>query len=170
MATLATETIKLPASLAPDRLEKFLGWGAIVLLAAMLAAIARGRPDWAEIPWQVWAHLTAIGTALALSPVMMWNRRGDARHRKLGYVWVTAMALAAIITFDMRLINHGRFSIIHILSVWTLIQLPIIVLSARAHNHARHRRSVRGMLIGALLIAGFFTFPFERMLGKWLFG
>ena len=90
--------------------------------------------------------------------------------RKLGYVWVTAMALAAIITFDMRLINHGRFSIIHILSVWTLIQLPIIVLSARAHNHARHRRSVRGMLIGALLIAGFFTFPFERMLGKWLFG
>ena len=34
---------------------------------------------------------------------------------------------------------------------------------------ARHRRSVHGMVIGALLIAGFFTFPFNRLLGAWLF-
>jgi uncharacterized membrane protein len=29
---------------------------------------------------------------------------------------------------------------------------------------------VRGMVTGALLVAGFFTFPFGRMLGAWLFG
>jgi len=29
---------------------------------------------------------------------------------------------------------------------------------------------VRGLIIGALLIAGFFTFPFHRLLGHWLFG
>ena len=28
---------------------------------------------------------------------------------------------------------------------------------------------VRGLVIGALLIAGFFTFPFNRLLGSWLF-
>jgi uncharacterized membrane protein len=33
----------------------------------------------------------------------------------------------------------------------------------------RHRRSVRAMVTGALLIAGFFTFPFNRLLGHWLF-
>lgn len=25
-------------------------------------------------------------------------------------------------------------------------------------------------IIGALLLAGFFTFPFDRLLGRWLFG
>jgi uncharacterized membrane protein len=33
----------------------------------------------------------------------------------------------------------------------------------------RHRRGVRAMVTGALLIAGFFTFPFDRLLGHWLF-
>jgi uncharacterized membrane protein len=35
---------------------------------------------------------------------------------------------------------------------------------------ARHRRTIRALVIGALLVAGFFTFPFGRMLGVWLFG
>lgn len=58
---------------------------------------------------------------------------------------------------------------IHILSVWTVIQVPIIWWTARNHKIARHRSAVRGMVFGALLIAGFFTFPFDRMLGRWLF-
>jgi len=28
----------------------------------------------------------------------------------------------------------------------------------------------RFLAVGALLIAGFFTFPFDRPLGRWLFG
>lgn len=64
----------------------------------------------------------------------------------------------------------GRFSVIHILSLWTLVQVPVIWWSARTHDVARHKGSVRGMVIGALLTAGFFTFPFGRLLGRWLFG
>ena len=37
--------------------------------------------------------------------------------------------------------------------------------AARTHKVALHRSSVRGMVTGALLIAGFFTFPFGRLLG-----
>ena len=51
-----------------------------------------------------------------------------------------------------------------------MIQVPIIVWNARAHNVRRHRTDVRAMVTGALLIAGFFTFPFNRLLGQWLFG
>jgi uncharacterized membrane protein len=80
------------------------------------------------------------------------------------------MFLTALISLDIRMINRGGFSFIHILSVWTLIQVPIIVWSARTHDVARHRSAVRGMVFGALLIAGFFTFPFNRLLGSWLFG
>jgi hypothetical protein len=54
-------------------------------------------------------------------------------------------------------------------SAWTLVQVSLIVRAARAHDVARHRRRVRGMVTGALLISGFFTFPFGRMLGSWLF-
>jgi uncharacterized membrane protein len=45
-----------------------------------------------------------------------------------------------------------------------------MIWAARTHRYAAHRRAVRGMVTGALLIAGFFTFPFGRLLGHWLFG
>jgi uncharacterized membrane protein len=80
------------------------------------------------------------------------------------------MLATALVSFGVRGINQGSFSFIHILSVWTAIQVPIIVWSARAHRIKRHRSAVRGMVTGALLIAGFFTFPFDRLLGHWLFG
>lgn len=79
------------------------------------------------------------------------------------------MFLTALVSFAIRETSHGNFSLIHILSVFTLVQVPIIVWSARTHRVAIHRRAVRGMVIGALLIAGFFTFPFDRLLGHWLF-
>lgn len=158
------------ALLAPGRSDHVLGAGALVVLAAMLAAIARGSAEWAKIPGVVWFHLATIAVALVLTPVLLWQRRGTPRHRKLGYVWVTAMALTAFDSLFIRLIGRGGFSVIHILSVWTLIQVPLIVIAARRHDWRRHRGAVRGMVIGALLIAGFFTFPFDRLLGRWLFG
>ena len=147
-----------------------LAGGAVILLCCMIAAIAKGRADWPGVPPMVWAHLATIAVALALTPVMLLRPRGDARHRTLGWVWSGALLFTALSTFFIRLTNHGNFSFIHILSVWTLVQVPIIVWSARTHDVARHRSAVRGMVFGALLIAGFFTFPFDRLLGRWLFG
>ena len=79
------------------------------------------------------------------------------------------MTMTAITSFNIAGLQGGGWSVIHILSVWTLIQVPRIVLHARAHRHAQHRSAVRGMVLGALVIAGFFTFPFDRLLGHWLF-
>jgi uncharacterized membrane protein len=56
------------------------------------------------------------------------------------------------------------------LSLFVLVMVPRLILQARAHNVAGHRSTVRGLVIGALLIAGFFTFPFNRLLGQWLLG
>jgi uncharacterized membrane protein len=150
--------------------DKLLAGVAGFLLLMVSAAIARGHSEWQEIPGNVWAHITTIYVALALTPLMLLRRRGDRLHRRLGYVWVVAMALTAALTFDLHLINPGSYSFIHILSGWTLIQVPLIVIRARQHDIVRHRRAVRGMVIGALLVAGFFTFPFGRLMGNWLFG
>ncbi|QNA85603.1 DUF2306 domain-containing protein [Sphingomonas sp. So64.6b] len=171
MATLAdTNPTPRPKSLAPDIFERVLAFAAIALLLVVLVALAKGHAQWGLLPWQVWAHLATVLTALALTPVMLLRRRGDRPHRMLGTLWVAAMILTALISLDIRLTNPGGFSIIHVLSAWTLIQVPIIWWSARTHNLVRHRRAVRGMVLGALIIAGFFTLPFGRLLGTWLFG
>jgi uncharacterized membrane protein len=147
-----------------------LGAISIVLLGFVLAALARGAAHWGQLPWVLWLHLATMIATLALTPAILWMRRATRLHRRLGYAWVTALAVTALDSFAIRMTNHGGLSLIHILSVVTLVALPMLVTSARRHQHARHRRVVRELVIGALLTAGFFTFPFHRMLGSWLFG
>jgi uncharacterized membrane protein len=156
-------------STAPDRLERALGLLALVMLGFILAALVKGMADWPTIPAIIWLHLATIMLALALTPMLLWRPRGTAGHRQLGYVWSAAMLLTAIDSLFVTTSRPGHFSPIHILSVATIVLVPVLVISARRHNLARHRRTVRGMIIGALLIAGFFTFPFDRLLGHWLF-
>ncbi|WP_239016648.1 DUF2306 domain-containing protein [Sphingorhabdus pulchriflava] len=155
---------------APNRSERILGALVVVLLAAALAAVIKGRAQWGQIPWQVWVHLLTIGIALVITPAMMWLKRGDRVHRILGRIWAISMFVTAILSFDIRLINQGGLSYIHILSVITLVGVPVLVISARRRDLQRHRGQARGFVIGALLVAGFFTFPFNRLLGGWLFG
>jgi uncharacterized membrane protein len=155
--------------LTPDLFEKCLALGAAIILAAVVTAIVKGRAEWGEIPLRLWGHLATICLALILTPVMLLRKRGDPLHRQLGWLWASAMFLTALVTLFIRGANHGGFSVIHILSVFTLTQVPLIVWSAKTHNIVRHRRSVRAMVLGALLIAGFFTFPFDRLMGHWLF-
>lgn len=169
MATIATTRAKPPKPLSADRFEQLLAAGAMILLAFVVVALAKGMPYWGKIPATVWAHLGTMIVALALTPVMLLRRRGDRPHRVLGTIWVAAMLLSALISFSVRNANHGNFSFIHILSAWVVIQVPFLWWSARTHRVAQHRGSVRGMVLGALLIAGFFTFPFNRMLGQFLF-
>jgi uncharacterized membrane protein len=83
---------------------------------------------------------------------------------------MTAMFVTAVFSLFVRQSNHGRFSLIHILSVFVILAVPRAIWTAKTHRIAQHRLAIRGMVTGSLLIAGFFTFPFGRMLGVWLFG
>ncbi len=171
MASVAEAAPRRPkVSLAPGLFDRLLAFASLLLLAAVLAALWKGRAEWGLVPAFVWAHIATIVLAVVLTPVMLLRRRGDRLHRRLGWVWGSAMALTALFTFGIRGINQGAFSLIHILSTWTLIQVPLIVWTARTHQHRHHRNAVRGMVAGALLVAGIFTFPFDRLLGQWLFG
>lgn len=157
-------------SIRPERIDRILSVGAILLLIAITAAIAKGHEQWGRVPTLIWLHLLTILVAVALTPVMLLRARGDRKHRAIGKVWIVAMLATAVTSLFIHMSGPGRFSVIHILSAWTLVQVPLIWRTARRHNMVRHRRAVHGMVIGALLIAGFFTFPFHRLLGSWLFG
>jgi uncharacterized membrane protein len=167
MATVAGRAQAKP--LAADGYEKFLAVAALALLLTVLVALARGHAHWGIVPVLVWAHLATILPALALTPVMLLRPRGDKNHRLLGKLWVAAMFLTAAISFGVRESHHGSLSFIHLISAYVIVAAPLIWWTARNHHVARHRTQVRGMVTGALLIAGFFTFPFGRMLGSWLF-
>jgi uncharacterized membrane protein len=174
MATSANQAVPLSQRLLPNAL---LAVASAVLALAALLAIARGQPQWGEVPPLVWLHLVNILVATSLTPVMLLRRKGDGRHRRLGYVWVSAMLMTAAtsLAFSTREpagwgVFTGDFSPIHLLSIFVLVQVPRIVNAARQHDRIGHERGVRGIVVGALLVAGFFTFPFGRMLGGWLLG
>lgn len=156
--------------LAVTWFDRLLSLGTVAILSATVIAIVQGRDEWHLMPLNVWLHLSTIIVALALTPVMLLRRRGDRLHRRLGMLWLATMGITAVISFDIRLIIEGQFSPIHILSAVTLFAVPRIYWTARNHRVAQHRNAVRTMVLGALLIAGFFTFPFNRMLGQWLMG
>ena len=174
-----------PSTPAPGSLpwgQRLLPNGLLALASGALAlaaiiAIARGRPQWGLVPPLVWVHLVSILIATGLTPVMLLRRKGTRNHRRLGYVWVGAMMATAVTSlfFSTRVpggwgVFTGDFSFIHLLSVLVIVQVPRIVQRARAHDREGHESAVRAIVIGALLVAGFFTFPFNRLLGVWLLG
>lgn len=155
--------------LAADAYEKLLALAAVILFGTITVALAKGYSRWGEVPAVIWGHLVTVLLALVLTPTMLLRPRGDALHRVLGRIWVAAMFLTAVESFFVRFTNPGRFSVIHIISAYVVIAAPLIWWTAHTHRIASHRRQVRGMVTGALLIAGFFTLPFGRLLGRWLF-
>lgn len=172
MATRTAVPVETPrlSPFAPDTYERLLSAAALLLLGAVAISLVKGRAEWPQVPPTIWFHLVTIIVALALTPTMLLRPRGDRIHRRLGWVWASAMMVTALSTFAIRTIHPGQLWLIHILSAWTVIQVPLLVWRARTHNVARHRAAVRGMVTGALLIAGIFTFPFNRLMGHWLFG
>jgi uncharacterized membrane protein len=156
-----------------------LAAASFVMALAALAAIVRGAGRWGMLPPIGWVHLLTILVATFLTPLMLLRRKGDRPHRALGYVWSAAMLLTAATSLFFKVrggnvssmgVFSGDFSPIHILSVIVLVMVPLAVVRARRHDRAGHESAIRGIVIGALLVAGFFTFPFGRLLGTWLFG
>ena len=117
----------------------------------------------------VWAHLGSVMMALPIGIAQLLLPKGTFRHRTMGYIWVGLMLFTALVSFTIHTINPGGLSPIHIFSVLTLITAPNIVWQARRHNVAKHQRAVLTLMLGALAIAGLFTFLPGRALGTLVF-
>lgn len=152
----------------PGPMDYVLSAGCVAMLVAMALAIWRGQDQLAQLNFTYPLHFGTLAIALSITPVMLLRAKGDRLHRTLGYIWIAAMVTTAIDTFFIRDINAGGFSLIHLLSVLTLIVCWRIVASARKGDHAAHRKHVLGIVIGALLVAGTFTFMFDRLFARWI--
>jgi uncharacterized membrane protein len=92
-------------------------------------------------------------------------------HRTLGWIWVGLMALVAGSSFWIHQIRLlGPWSPIHLLSILTLLMLPLAVWKAHRHRVADHRRIMILLFSGALVIAGLFTLLPGRIMHAVVFG
>jgi uncharacterized membrane protein len=112
-------------------------------------------------PIVVQVHAVVALCLVILTLVLFSFKRGSRLHRILGWIWVIAMGCVAISSFWISTIQQfGPFSLIHLLSVFTLASLVINVHAARMHNVKAHQRGMKSLVFGALLVAGAFTiFP-----------
>jgi uncharacterized membrane protein len=116
-------------------------------------------------------HALPAIAAFVLGAIQLAAPKGTLPHRVLGWIWVVLMALTALSSFFIHTIcTVGPFSVIHLLSVVTLLVLPLGVLRARRRDIRGHRRIMLLLFLGALLVAGIFTFMPERIMHDVAFG
>jgi uncharacterized membrane protein len=116
-------------------------------------------------------HAFAAMTAFALGIVQLSAPKGTLPHRTIGWVWVTLMALVSLSSFWIHQLRlWGPWSPIHLISIFTLVTLPLAVWAAHRHAVERHRRAMTTIFFGALVIAGLFTVVPGRIMYKVVFG
>ena len=116
-------------------------------------------------------HAFAAMSAFVLGLVQFAAPKGTLPHRTIGFIWVALMAIIAISSFWIHSIRlWGPFSPIHLISIFTLVMLPLAVLHAHNHRVMQHRKAMISIFVGALLIAGGFTFLPGRIMHTLAFG
>ncbi|MCL4184294.1 MAG: DUF2306 domain-containing protein [Burkholderiaceae bacterium] len=105
-------------------------------------------------------HVVSAGAALVLGAWQLIAAKRGLRHRGIGYLWLGAMALTALSSFGLRsqlgFAWLGGFSLIHGLSLFTLLSLVMAARSAIRREFGAHRRWVLGAY-GGLAGAGLFA-------------
>jgi uncharacterized membrane protein len=151
-------TLRLVARLAAANIDSF---GSNVMNLAPLLNAAPAIP----------LHAFAAMTAFVLGTVQLAAPKGTLPHRTLGWIWIALMAMVAGSSFWIHQIRLlGPWSPIHLLSIFTLVMLPLGVWMAHRHRVADHRRIMILMFSGALVIAGLFTLLPGRIMHAVVFG
>jgi uncharacterized membrane protein len=116
-------------------------------------------------------HALAALAAFVLGVVQFAAPKGTLPHRTIGWIWVTLMLAVAASSFWIHQIKlWGPWSPIHLLSIFTLIMLPLGVWRAHSHRVRDHRNIMIGLFSGALIIAGLFTLLPGRIMHTVVFG
>ena len=94
-------------------------------------------------------HLAAVVPAVAIGIAQMVMTKGTRVHRWMGWTWVLAMVVVAVSSFWILELRKGAgWSVIHLLSVWTLISLACAIWFIRRGNVRAHKGFMAGTLLG----------------------
>jgi len=148
---------------------------ATVLLALCIYAVIRWMLGFAPAtPWvrdaALATHLITVIPAIPLGAYVILSRKGGARHKLLGKIWLTLMFITAISTIFIRNVNDGQFSWIHLFTLLTFVAVPRAIITARQGLIEAHKKHLRNFFLGALVIAGLTAFAPGRTMWQWAFG
>ncbi len=117
------------------------------------------------------AHAYAAFLAIGLGGAQLALAKGTARHRAFGWAWVATMLFVAGSSMFIHSIRlWGPFSPIHLLSIFTLIVVPLAVAAAVRGRVDAHAKAMRAIYILALVVTGLFTFFPGRIMYSVAFG
>jgi len=86
---------------------------------------------------------------------LFFSTKGDPLHRLVGRIWVGLMLYVSVTSFWIREIRHGQFSLLHILSIVTIVSVSLGIRDARRGNIRSHVGNMRGSWIGLCVAGGF---------------
>lgn len=119
----------------------------------------------------VQVHVVSAVAAFFLGGAILWKRKGTAKHRLHGRIWVGLMVVTAMSSFFIHeLRTWGLFSPIHLISVATLVSLAWAIHAIRKGRVRSHKYSMQGTYVGGLVIAGGFAFMPGRLMNRIVFG
>lgn len=112
-------------------------------------------------------HTLAATAALVIGAAVLVLPKGTARHRMTGRIGAIALLITALTSF--AIMRQGSLSIIHLLSVVTLVSLAVGYRAIRARRIASHAGWMRGAWFG-LVGAAVFTLLPGRIMYQVVFG
>ena len=122
-------------------------------------------------PTAIQIHAFAAISAFVIGLVQLYRTKGTPSHRATGYVLAAIMVVVAASGFWIHEIRlWGPWSPIHLLSIFTLVMLPVGVWYARRHIVVGHKWTMISIFVGALVIAGIFTLVPGRIMSAVVFG
>lgn len=142
-------------------------------VAAMALSARPHAPDLAllmSLSPAIKIHLAAAVAALLLGGVLMTVRKGRTFHRVAGWVWVALALTTAGASLFITGLNRGSWSLLHLLTGWVLIILPLAVAWARRREIQRHRKTMMSLFYGGFAINLFIAFIPGRTLWTMFLG
>lgn len=129
------------------------------------------RPEvFLATPPSVQIHVAGVVTAIVIGILVLALRKGTGLHRLLGWIWVLAMATAALTSLVMIRDFGNGVSPLHVFTLITVVSLVFGLLHIRRGNVRGHAGFMIGLFFGGLVVAGLFAFIPGRTMWQVFFG
>lgn len=122
----------------------------------------------------MYSHIVTVVPCIFLGAYLFIRSKGTPGHRFIGKIYMSLMLITASITLFMPAAVGpqflGHFGFIHLFSVLTLYSIPTAIIAIKRGNVRKHKIKLTLLYIGAIIIAGGFTFAPGRYMHELFFG